>query len=377
MATNRMNKLVGQLRRTALAFDGAGQTDGRLLGRFIEERDDAAFEALVRRHGPMVLGVCRRILRHEEDSQDAFQATFLVLVRKAGSVVPREMVGNWLYGVAQQTAIRVRAMTAKRQARERQMAALPDVADRQNRDDLATLLDEELARLPEKYRAVIVLCDLEGRTRKEVAKQLGWPEGSVATRLFRGRALLARRLARQGLLLSAEILAVSVTQNAASATVPPALVSVTVKAAAALAAGNTAASFVSTKVAAITQGVVMSLFISKLKTLAVTALMVCALGVGVGTGWLSGQTPGEEAQPPMQRQGGAQKKAKGVGKTASEKERLAQLENRLELAQAHFQAELATIRRRSSSYAMAPTLAPSKPTRSWRRECFLRRTFLT
>jgi RNA polymerase sigma factor (sigma-70 family) len=301
MAANRVNQVVGHLRRVALLADGAGQTDGQLLTRFIEERDEAAFAALVRRHGTMVMGVCKRVLRHEQDAQDAFQATFIVLVRKAASIVPREMVGNWLYGVAQQTAIRVRAMNAKRKARETLVSVMPDVAIEKCRDDWTALLDEELTRLPAKYRVVLVLCDLEGRTRKAVAQQFGCPESSISSRLSRGRAMLARRLAKRGLVVSGEALAVTLSQNVASASLAPSLVSCTVKAA--VAAGQTAAT--STKVAAIVEGVLKVMFLTKLKTLASVSFIVCVLGVGAGASLLSGQTPVEKNQRRAEPQVGA------------------------------------------------------------------------
>ena len=144
---------------------------GNCWSRFVGRRDGAALEALVRRHGPMVWGVCRRVLGGRQDAEDAFQATFLVLVRKAASVAPREMVGNWLYGVAHRTALKARATAARRAARERQMAEMPEPAPagEDRWADLLPLLDRELSRLPDKYRAVIVLCDLEGKTRTEVA----------------------------------------------------------------------------------------------------------------------------------------------------------------------------------------------------------------
>ena len=153
-------------------------------------KDEAAFEALVRRHGPMVLGVCRRVLRNHHDAEDAFQATFLVLVRKAASIVPREMVANWLYGVAYRTALKARSMIARQRVRERQVTEMPEPEAAEPDDcwrDLQPLLDQELSRLPDKYRVPIVLCDLEGKTGKEAARQLGWPEGTVASRLARGR----------------------------------------------------------------------------------------------------------------------------------------------------------------------------------------------
>ncbi len=161
----------------------------------------------------MVWGVCRRLLSHH-DAEDAFQATFIVLVRKASSIVPREMVGNWLYGVAHQTALQARRTAARRRAREVQVTEMPDTEPQQDRwADLQPLLDEELSRLPDHYRAVIVLCDLEGRTRKEVARQLGCPEGTVASRLARARAMLAKRLTQRGVALSAGALAAVLSQN--------------------------------------------------------------------------------------------------------------------------------------------------------------------
>jgi RNA polymerase sigma factor (sigma-70 family) len=188
MATH-MNEIVRHLRAAALRQDGAGMTDGQLLGRFIEQWDENAVAALVRRHAPMVWGVCRRVLGNPHDAEDAFQATFLVLVRKAASVRQREQVGNWLYGVANQTALKARALRAKRRTRERQVADMPDIeAPHQDESrDLQTFLDQELSRLPDKYRVAIVLCDLEGKTRKETARQLGLPEGTLAGRLTRGR----------------------------------------------------------------------------------------------------------------------------------------------------------------------------------------------
>src|SRR5262249_21683839 len=179
--------------------------------------------ALLRRHGPMVLGVCRRVLRNDADAEDAFQATFLVLVRKAASIRPRGLVGNWLYGVAHTTALKARAMSSRRAAKEREAAARPrperEVAA-ETWERLQALLDQELQALPDKYRAAIVLCDLEGRPLKEAARQLGCPLGTVGTRLARGRSLLARRLARHGLTLVGGVLATVLSHNLATAQLP-------------------------------------------------------------------------------------------------------------------------------------------------------------
>ena len=151
MATSQGSRVLQHMRRAALLHDGAGLSDGQLVGCFVEHGDQAAFAALVRRHGPMVWGVCRRLLANHHDAEDAFQAAFLVLVRRAASVVPREKVANWLYGVAYQTAFKARALAARARRRERQLAALPEpAAVPQDRwDDLRPLLDRELSRLPE------------------------------------------------------------------------------------------------------------------------------------------------------------------------------------------------------------------------------------
>src|SRR5262245_42272527 len=198
MPTRQMNKIVQQLYRAAGVWDGAEFTDGQLLERFVSCREEAALAALVRRHGAMVWGVCRRVLGNYHDAEDAFQATFLVLVRKAASVVPREMVANWLHGVARQTALKARATAAKRKDRERQVAEMPEptAAEQGPWRDLRPLLDEALRRLPARYRAVIVLCDLQALTRQEAARQLGVPEGTVAGWLARARTMLAKRLTR-------------------------------------------------------------------------------------------------------------------------------------------------------------------------------------
>src|SRR5947208_12154147 len=163
MTNRQMSKVLQHLRSAALLGEGAELTDGQLLECFVSRREPAALEALVRRHGPMVWGVCRRILRNHHDAEDAFQATFLVLVRKAASVKPRELVGNWLYGVAYQTAVRARASANKRRAREATMTPTPSSDANDLWHDLQPLLDQELSRLGDKYRVRTVLCDLEAK----------------------------------------------------------------------------------------------------------------------------------------------------------------------------------------------------------------------
>ena len=281
MAT-RMSELVQHLRKTLLQQDGAGLTDGQLLGRFIEQRDEAAAAVLVRRHGPMVWSVCRRVLGNPHDAEDAFQATFLVLVRRASAIVPREMVGNWLYGVAHQTALKAKATLAKRRTRERQVSAMPEieVEPQYFQQELRAVLDQELSRLPDKYRVAIVLCDLEGRTRTEAARQLAVPPGTLAARLRRGRALLAKRLMRHNLAVSGALLAAALSEQAASAGQPTSLMSSTIRAVTSVAAGPaTSAGVIPAEVAALTEGMVKAMFVSKIK---IATGLLLALTVSVG-----------------------------------------------------------------------------------------------
>jgi RNA polymerase sigma factor (sigma-70 family) len=277
MATSHMSEVIQHLHRTALLRDGAGLTDVQLLEDYINRRDEAALAALVHRHGPMVWGVCRRVLRDYHEAEDAFQATFLVFVRKAASIASRNLLANWLYGVAHQTALKARATAARRKERERQVTEMPEpsVADQDFWRDLQPLLDEELSRLPDKYRCVIVLCDLEGKTRKEAARQLGCPEGTVGGWLARARAMLGKRLAQRGVALSGGALAAVLSQNVASAGVPTTVVADTIKAATLFAAGQVAATgAIPVKVAALAEGVMKTMLLGKLRVMTAVLLMV-------------------------------------------------------------------------------------------------------
>ncbi|MBA4066570.1 MAG: hypothetical protein C0501_23270 [Isosphaera sp.] len=253
-------------------------SDGDLLTRFVELRDEVAWDALVRRHGPMVWGVCRRVLGHTQDAEDAFQTTFIVLVRRAASVHPRGGVGNWLYGVARQTAVKAKALAVRRGAREKQVAALPEVGvtDPDPDGGLRQVLDRELGRLPDKYRAPIVLCDLEGKTFKDAARELGWPEGTLAGRLSRARKLLAARLARAGAVPSTGLVVLGVGGAASAGDVPHALIMSAITAGWQVASGQPM-SGLPLAVAALTQEVLRAMFITKLKVLA------CVLLVGAMT----------------------------------------------------------------------------------------------
>jgi RNA polymerase sigma factor (sigma-70 family) len=284
MATSQPNAILQHLRQSVLVPDAAGLTDGQLLEAFLGSRDEAAFGLLVRRHGPMVMGVCRRVLRNVHDAEDAFQATFLVLVKKAASIASRELLANWLYGVAYNTARRANVAVARRRARERQVLEMPEpeAAVANPWTELQPLLDQELSRLPDRYRVPIVLCYLEGKTRKEAARQLGCPEGTVAGRLVRARAMLARRLARHGLVLSSGSLAVLLSQEA-SACVSTSVASDTIKAATLFAAGEAAAAgVIPANVFALTKGVRRSMLMTKLTIATVVLSIVACVGLGIG-----------------------------------------------------------------------------------------------
>jgi RNA polymerase sigma factor (sigma-70 family) len=288
-----LNEVLGRLRQALRPPDGCELTDGQLLARFIVGREEDAFAALVRRHGPMVLAVCRRLLGHAQDAEDAFQAAFLVLARKAGSVGRREAVAGFLYGVAYRTALRARVRAARRRATERQVEDMPHPAVAPaEAQDWRPLLARELGLLPPPYRAAVVLCDLEGKTRKEAARQLGWSEGTLSSRLARARRLLARRLARLGVTLPAGAVALALADGAAAA-LTTRLVLTTTRAAALVAAGKSAG--VTTPAVALMKEVLEAMLLTKLKLALVAA--VVALGAA-GAGGLAyraaAQAPGPE-----------------------------------------------------------------------------------
>ena len=239
--------------------------DRHLLTRFLELGDDDAFAELVRLHGPMVLATCRRCLGNTPDADDAFQAVFVILARKAASVRQRDLLGPWLHAVAVRAAVRTRALAAQRRQRERQVNPMPEPEPRPAPPsaDWLGLVHEEIECLPERYRAAVVLCDLQGTGRAEAAEALGIPEGTVSSRLARGRELLRQRLLRRGVAVTAGALALLLAQDTRAA-VPPDLVRSTVRAAAAGAA--------SAPVAAIIEGVVRIMFLTKLKNGAIACL---------------------------------------------------------------------------------------------------------
>lgn len=282
---NHTRHLLHYVRRSATASEAV--SDGQLLQRFLDRRDEEAFTALLARHGVMVWSLCLRVLGNADDAEDAFQATFLVLVKKAGTIAPRDRVGNWLYGVAHNAALKLREGQRRRRAREARAAARPPHLPLA--PELSEVLDAELSRLPDKYREAVVACDLEGKTRAEAAQHLGWPEGTVAGRLARARELLARRLTRHGLAGAA---------LPPAAAVPPALAAITGRAALAVAAGLSGAE-VSSRALSLMQGVLKTMYLSQLKGITIWAMLLLAVGLGVGAAARPGAgRDGEEGAPP-------------------------------------------------------------------------------
>ena len=255
--------------------------DADLMEQFVQHNENHAFAEIVRRHGPMVLGVCRRILHHHHDAEDAFQAVFLVLAQKAETIAPRHQLPAWLYGVATRTAMKARSILNRSRAREAPLSedqiviSEPDV----ERTELTVLLDEELQRLPEKYRLPILLCELQGKTRHAVAEELGWPEGTVAGRLHRAKQMLARRLTRRGIAVSVGTL---MSTLKATATVPTVLRAVTTHLATISRLGDVGTSAVPLTIQSLAEGVGRTMTMTNWKV--VTACL-CLFTLTVGAGY--------------------------------------------------------------------------------------------
>jgi len=259
-----------------------------MLERFALQREEAAFAALVERHGPMVWSVCRRVLNDDHEAEDAFQATFLVLTRRADAIRQRQSVASWLYGVAYRVALKARAKVGKRRAREQRLtepAEAIEPATGNGQMDLAlrelrAVLDEEVNRLPAKYRDPLVLCYFEGKTKDEAAAELGWPTGTVSGRLARARDLLRDRLTRRGLALSTALMATLITSSTSSAALPQGLAPATVQAGMQLAAGTATSAAISGSALLLADAIVRELTFVKLKVFSAVVLTSMVVAVG-------------------------------------------------------------------------------------------------
>ena len=262
----------------------AGLDEGRLLERFVDRRDEAAFEALVTQFGPMVLGVCKRSLTDSHDVEDAFQATFLILVRKAGTIRDGDRLGNWLYGVAYRVSVRARAR--RRHSREvagvEEIAVIPQITRESERVELEAVLDEELSRLPEKYRAPLVLCNLQGETYEEAARRLKCPVGTIRSRTAKAREMLRCRLVRRGFTPSAGALAVAFAPSSTKAAIPPALLRAAVAGSRVLTAKTVTAGVVSASVGGLTREVLRAMLLTKLQWAAGTMAVIAGIVTGAG-----------------------------------------------------------------------------------------------
>ncbi len=302
MVKRNTGAALRQIRALLEAGTFCGLSDRQLLERFLACRDEVselAFTVLVERHGPMVLGVCRRILADPHDAEDAFQATFLVLVRKAGSIRVDGSVGRWLFGVATRVAERARADAQRRRGRERsglgciETTVAESPLNAVDRADLRSVLAEELGRLPARLQVPVILCDLEGSSHEEAARRLDWPVGTVKSRLSRARARLRQRLTRRGLDPSDLGLALPL----APTPLPRGLVEATTRAAQSLIARSPAtAGIVSAAVTTLTQGVLWTMFVTKLKLSAVALLLIAA-----GSAALVGQATAQKPPEPPRR----------------------------------------------------------------------------
>jgi RNA polymerase sigma factor (sigma-70 family) len=296
MASGHSGDAVRQINRLFLDGTAVGLTDGQLLERFSTRRPEgaeAAFEALVNRHGPMVLRVCRGVLRDPRDVEDAFQATFLVLVKKAHALDERELLAPWLYGVARRVALKARGVASRRSRREGGIMDDPPADPAEGPwPDLRPILHEELDRLPEKYRKPVVLCHLEGLTHAEAAQELAWPVGTVSVRLARARKLLKERLTRRGLGVTASLWAAGALPEAAGAAVAESLLRSTVKAALVASTSRMlAAGAASAGAASLAQRTLTTMLIARIKWLVIpVALGLGAAGGAVGMRMLSAES---------------------------------------------------------------------------------------
>ncbi len=309
MTTNRGGVVLRHMRTLFDAGTVAGMTDGQLLDRFASRRGEAAglaFAALVERHGGMVLRVCRRTLSDPDDAEDAFQTTFLVLAQKAGSIRSRDSIASWLHGVAHRVASCSRSAAARRRLHERRYADLAGPAVFVGREDDETLsaIHEEIERLPERYRAPVVLCDLEGLAYEQAARHLGCPAGTIKSRLARGRERLGDRLRRRGLAPALGVLGPSLR----SGTAGPArgLIEATASAALRAAADRLTAGEVPAAVLSLATGALWMMRVNAWKRRAAACLLAAALtGTGIAAAAIlarpgfpaSAQAPAEKADP--------------------------------------------------------------------------------
>jgi RNA polymerase sigma factor (sigma-70 family) len=299
LANEPLGTVFRQLRGVVAFERTKNQSDGELLCSFRQRQDQDAFAALLRRHGRLVWHICRRVLHNEHDAEDAFQATFLVLARKAGSIRQAESVSSWLHGVAHRIAMETKRKAARRRAHERQVPChSPQPAISETAwQDLQEALDEELRQLPEKYRAPFILCCLENKSLADAAKQLGWKVGTVSGRLSRARQILQDRLSKRGVMLSAVLTGLAVGPSAATAAVPAVVANATTDAALAFATGSIAtAGIISANVLALTKADLKGMLFTKVKIVTALVLTMTLAATAVGIAAHQVLRPGDQTQ---------------------------------------------------------------------------------
>lgn len=297
MADPSRHAWLSQVRQVLTEQQLEQASDQEMLQRFVAAPDDAPFAELMRRHGGLVLGVCRRVLRQEQDAEDAFQATFLALARQAAALPHQMALGGWLYRVAQRSAVKLRIAGQRRARRDRRAESTPSVdpLEQLTGRELLSLLDEELQKLPERFQEPLVLCFLEGKTQEEAAQQLGWPRGTLKDRLEQGKELLRQRLTRRGLALPAGLLATLVCSTA-NAAVPALLQQTVLRNVVALASGAALTSVVTAPLVELVEGACATVTTSKLRLAVALSLVLAASGLGAGAVYLHalGEPPAVE-----------------------------------------------------------------------------------
>ncbi len=316
MPTAQLGAVLRHIRNLAADSKGKLQTDGELLRSFLARKDQGAFETMVRRHGPMVLQVCRRVLGNLHDAEDAFQATFLVLAQQVVSIRKRESLASWLHGVAYRMATNARRAAARRRKHEQQARLVRprDPATRAAWQEIQVALDEEIQRLPAIYREPFVLCCLEHKSCAEAASRLSQKEGAVWNRLTRARKMLQERLARRGVSLTAALAAVGLSADAVLAAVPHSLLCSTVKGAVQVAAGQALTSVVPAQVIALVKGANQAMLLTKCKTAMLLLLSAGVVGSGLGLAVLRGADP----EAPKESQSPAAKASSTPGRSEAQ-----------------------------------------------------------
>lgn len=279
MADSQAGRVLWQLHHW-LGSTEKPADEAALLERFVRHRDEEAFSELVSQHGPLVFGLCRRLLGNVQDAEDVFQATFLVLAGKAATIRKPESLASFLHGTAYRLALKARVAVSRRRIHERQAAPLRESADTDlSWREVRGLLDEELQRLPQKQRLPLMLCYLEGLTQDEASRRLGWPRGTLKRRLEAGRERLRLRLTRRGVSLGAGLFAIALTENATKGAVPTALHSATVRAGIPFLNHN-ATALAATPAALLAEGALQNMLLAKLKIASVVLLLLACAGFG-------------------------------------------------------------------------------------------------